>query len=35
MTLVSAHLSDNLGEMSILLMDGKTCGFSPKGKHNH
>lgn len=29
MTLVLVHWTDNLSEMSILLKDGKTCGFSP------
>lgn len=32
MTLVLVHLTNNLSEMSILLRDGKTCGFSPKRK---
>ena len=29
MTLVLVHWTDNLSEMSTLLRDGKTCGFSP------
>lgn len=32
MTSVSVHSTDNLSEMSILLRDDKTYGFSPKRK---